>query len=228
MKLPNLTQIIESVVIFIAAGSFIISYNNLHESALLMGIPPLMAIIFPLTIDAFLIICTLFVLYAGRMCKPVWEGWLFLVLYTIASIAFNIHMAPDDWWSRAGFAMCPIGLCIALHFLMRILEIEMGGCEVKEEEPEPSEEEEKMLEYYRHQEDPYGPCSEISLAIDGGACDLSGGKIEPTLTINQMKVMDEFKNEPGISMAEACRRTGLSFKTVKAHYNKLVEMGMLS
>ena len=218
MKLPNLTQIIESVVIFIAAGSFIISYNNLHESALLMGIPPLMAIIFPLTIDAFLIICTLFVLYAGRMCKPVWEGWLFLVLYTIASIAFNIHMAPDDWWSRAGFAMCPIGLCIALHFLMRIFEIEMGGCkpEIVEDHikiPEP------ILQPYHEVESPF----------KSEPCDLSGIKIEPEpeLTEQQKKVLDVFKSESDISMAEAGRRLDMSYKTVKKYKDQLIEMGML-
>ncbi|MDD2753955.1 MAG: DUF2637 domain-containing protein [Methanothrix sp.] len=201
MNLPNLTQIIESVVIFIAAGSFIISYNNLHESALQMGIPGLFAIIFPLTIDAFLIICTLYVLYAGRMSKSTWEGWLFLILYTIASIAFNVHMAPDDWWSRAGFAMCPIGLCIALHFLMRILEIEMGNVkiEVKKEVKDEVIVKEEIKE----------------------------PEIPQELTSNQQKVRDVIMEEPGISMAEACRRTGLSFKTVKAHYNKLVEMGMI-
>lgn len=212
MKLPNLTQIIESVVIFIAAGSFIISYNNLHESALLMGIPAIMAIIFPLTIDAFLIICTLYVLYAGRMSKPTWEGWLFLILYTIASIAFNVHMAPDDWWSRAGFAMCPIGLCIALHFLMRILEIEMGTVKV-----EVKKEDIKLP--------PFSPTSEFELAIKTEPCDLSGVNIQ--LSSNQQKVLDVFKADDKISMAEACRRTGLSFKTVKGHKIMLEEMGMI-
>lgn len=221
MKFPNLTQIIESVVIFIAAGSFIISYNNLHESALLMGIPPLMAIIFPLTIDAFLIICTLFVLYAGRMCKPVWEGWLFLVLYTIASIAFNIHMAPDDWWSRAGFAMCPIGLCIALHFLMRILEIEMGGCQSKEIVDEQIKEEIIIP--------PLQPYHEVKFAIEPVECDLSGVKteLEPKLTEQQKKVLDCFKSDFGISMAEAGRRLDMSYKTVKKYKDQLIEMGML-
>lgn len=220
MKLPNLTTIIESVVIFIAAGSFIISYNNLHESALLMGIPGIMAVIFPLTIDAFLIICTLYVLYAGRMSKPTWEGWIFLILYTIASIAFNVHMAPDDWWSRAGFAMCPIGLCIALHFLMRILEIEMGSCEVKEEAKKPTEE-------YKIWEPEHVNCKcaiqEQPIIEDPEANVIN--KIE--LTENQMKVRDVFKEDKNISMAEACRRTGLSFKTVKGHYNKLKEIGEL-
>lgn len=211
MKLPSLTTIIESVVIFIAAGSFIISYNNLHESALLMGIPPLMAIIFPLTIDAFLIICTLFVLYAGRMCKPVWEGWLFLVLYTIASIAFNIHMAPDDWWSRAGFAMCPIGLCIALHFLMRILEIEMGGCK-------PEIVEVSTIE----------PCSTLEpeiVNVESKQTIVEEKKYE--LTEQQKKVLDVFKSESDISMAEAGRRLEMSYKTVKKYKDQLIEMGML-
>ncbi len=210
MKLPNLTTIIESVVIFIATGSFIISYNNLHESALLMGIPPIMAVIFPLTIDAFLIICTLYVLYAGRMCKPTWEGWLFLILYTIASIAFNVHMAPDDWWSRAGFAMCPIGLCIALHFLMRILEIEMGSVKV---------------EFKKSEIPPDFTIPQVTMSEED--FEEPTIKEQPSLTDNQQKVLDAFKEDKDISMAEACRRTGLSFKTVKAHYNKLVEMGMI-
>lgn len=222
MKLPNLTHVIEIVVIFIAAGSFIISYNNLHESAVEMGIPWPMSFIFPLTIDAFLIICTLFVLYAGQKCKPTWEGWIFLVLYTFASIAFNIHMAPDDWWSRAGFAMCPIGLCIALHFLMRILETEMGGCQVAAVCPEEMKEEIPQLPVLQ-------PYHEVELAIESEACDLSGVKIEPVteLTENQRKVLDAYKDDPGVSKAEACRRTGLSYKTVSAHYNALKEMGMI-
>lgn len=221
MKFPSLTTIIESVVIFIAAGSFIISYNNLHESALLMGIPPLMAIIFPLTIDAFLIICTLFVLYAGRMCKPVWEGWLFLVLYTIASIAFNIHMAPNDWWSRAGFAMCPIGLCIALHFLMRILDIEMDGCEPKKEDGE------YIQIVPNHQNCRCAIISEQPIEEVNEQEPEPQSEPEPELTEQQKKVLDVFKSESDISMAEAGRRLDMSYKTVKKYKDQLIEMGML-
>ena len=212
MKLPNLTQVIEIVVIFIAAGSFIISYNNLHESAIEMGIPWPMSFIFPLTIDAFLIICTLFVLYAGQKCKPTWEGWLFLVLYTIASISFNIHMAPDDWWSRAGFAMCPIGLCIALHFLMRILEIEMGGCPVPVVAPQVIEE---------------SPIEGIEEEPPVMVVQVEDNRAHIPITENQRKVLEAYKEEPGVSKAEACRRTGLSYKTVSAHYTALKEMGMI-
>lgn len=184
-----------------------------------MGIPPLMAIIFPLTIDAFLIICTLFVLYAGRMCKPVWEGWLFLVLYTIASIAFNIHMAPDDWWSRAGFAMCPIGLCIALHFLMRILEIEMGGCK-----PEIAE--------VKNNESPVTLEPEVDFNVPQvtmceGDKPEPQSEPEPELTEQQKKVLDVFKSESDISMAEAGRRLDMSYKTVKKYKDQLIDMGIL-
>jgi len=231
MKLPNLTQIIESVVIFIAVGSFLISYNNLHESAILMGIPPLLAIVFPLTIDMFLLAATLAILYSGQKCgnnamSLGREGWLFLVLYTIASIAFNIHMAPDDWWSRAGFAMCPIGLCVALHFLMRILEIEMGGCQAPSETPE---EEKEVPQLPTLQ-----PYHEVELEIEPVACDLPSISIDtekeypvPELTENQRKVYEAYKEEPGMSKAEACRRTGLSYKTVSGHYNTLKKMGMI-
>ena len=221
MKLPNLTHIIQFVVIFIAAGSFLISYNNLHESAIEMGIPALLAIVFPLTIDLFLLAATLAILYAGQKCGDraislVREGWLFLVLYTIASIAFNIHMAPDDWWSRAGFAMCPIGLCIALHFLMRILEIEMGGCETKIVE-----------ECMKIPEPHLQPYHEVESPFKSEPCDLSGIKIEPELSEQQKKVLDCFKSESNISMAEAGRRLEMSYKTVKKYKDQLIYMGML-
>ena len=230
MKLPNLTQIIESVVIFIAAGSFIISYNNLHESALEMGIPPLMAIIFPLTIDAFLLVATLAVLYAGQHdgAKTLgYEGWLFLVLYTVASIAFNIHMAPDDNWSRAGFAMCPIGLCIALHFLMRILEIEMRGCPaappVVEGSPiaSQSDDEDDTQNYIVVTEAQINDMDALS-SIESVRLEP-----EPALTDNQRRVYEVFMNNPTISMAEAGRQTGLSYKTVIRHKNALKEMDMI-
>lgn len=225
MKLPNLTQIIQGVVIFIAAGSFIISYNNLHESALMMGIPPLLAIVFPLTIDMFLLAATLAILYAGQKCGDrasslVTEGWFFLIVYTVASIAFNIHMAPDDWWSRAGFAMCPVGLCIALHFLMRILEIEMGGCPAPAAPPEEEESPIPVCESEVTQEPEPVPCE--------SAVTLEEPEPIPEMTENRQKVYEVFMNQPESSIAEACRQTGLSFKTVKAHYTALKEMGMLS
>jgi len=227
--LPNLTQIIEVVVIFIAAGSFVISYNNLHQSAIEMGIPYPMNYIFPLTIDAFLIICTLYVLYAGQRCKPAWEGWIFLILYTAASIAFNIHMAPDDNWSKAGFAMCPVGLCIALHFLMRILEIEMGGCPVPVAPPE--KEESAIAEPPIIVEEEIQNCVEVTekqLDDMNELCKIqSADLIEQNLTANQMKVLEVYTADKDISKAEACRRTGLSYKTVSGHYNTLKELGMI-
>jgi len=207
MKLPNLTTIIESVVIFIAAGSFIISYNNLHESALQMGIPPLLAIVFPLTIDFFLFAATLTILYAGQKCGDravslVREGWSFLIIYTVASIAFNVHMAPADWWSRAGFAMCPIGLCIALHFLMRILEIEMGGCEVKIEEVK-----EEIKPEVKIEEMP----------------------IEPVKTNkNFERVKEYFEMNPEATYTEAVSALNLTYKTIRNHREKIQPLPIVS
>jgi len=158
VRLPSLLHTIEAVVIMIAVGSFLISYNNLHQSALLAGIPALLAWVFPLTVDAFLVCCSGFILYACQKGVSGREGWAFLILYTVASIAFNVHMAPPDIWSQLGFAMCPIGLCVALHFLMMILDIEARAVIPSpalpgpvEEQPEPvlTDEQTAVLEYYR-------------------------------------------------------------------------------
>jgi len=200
MKTPTLTRVIEAVVIFIAAGSFIISYNNLHESALQMGIPPVFAVIFPITIDAFLLVSTLFVLYAGQKGVSSVEGWTFLIIYTFASIAFNIHMAPKDIWSQAGFAMCPIGLCVALHFLMRILEIEMVyevsipvvTCEEKVEQVEEKPVSESLIEYKQAKK------SERMEAV-----------------------REYYKLNPRSTYADATKATGISYKTLKAYKEEI-------
>ena len=127
MRSPSLLHSLQAVVIIIAAGSFLISYNNLHQSALLAGIPGMLAWVFPITIDFFLLGATLTILFAGQKGNTgkglVKEGWAALIIYTLASIAFNVHMAPNDLWSQSGFAMCPVGLCVGLHFLMRSIEI---------------------------------------------------------------------------------------------------------
>jgi DNA-binding MarR family transcriptional regulator len=50
---------------------------------------------------------------------------------------------------------------------------------------------------------------------------------EPELTEQQKKVLDCFKSESDISMAEAGRRLEMSYKTVKKYKDQLIEMGML-
>jgi len=153
----------------------------------------------------------MFILYAEEKGIAPIEGWAFLLVYTGLSIVFNVIHSPDVFWYQVGYSACPVSLCISLHLFVKVIKHEMIHDDVKDEVKLPS----------------FSPTSEFELAIKTEPCDLSGIKIEPTLTINQQKVMDVFREDTKITMAEACRRTGLSFKTVKGHKIMLEEMGMI-
>jgi len=202
---------LKSVLILIAVFSFAISYNNLHEMAIQMGIPHYLAWFFPLCIDLFLIACSIFILYAEEKCPgESREGWIFLISYTVLSIWYNVLHSPPEFWYQVGFAICPVSLCVSLHLFIKVVKHEMGSVkvDVKNEEMPPD-----------------FTVPQVTMSEE----DFEENTIteQPTLTSNQQKVLDVFKEDTKMSMAEACRRTGLSFKTVKGHKNTLEEMGMV-
>jgi len=125
---------LKAVLILIAVFSFAISYNNLHEMAIQMGIPHYLAWFFPLCIDLFLIACSIFILYAEERCpEESREGWIFLITYTVLSIWYNVLHSPPEFWYQVGFAICPISLCVSLHLFIKVVKHEMKQ-EVKIEE----------------------------------------------------------------------------------------------
>jgi hypothetical protein len=213
MKFSIPTQL-KAVLVLIAMFSFAISYNNLHAMALEMGIPYYLAWFFPLCIDLFLIACSIFILYAEENCPgESREGWVFLISYTVLSIWYNVLHSPPEFWYQVGFAICPISLCVSLHLFIKVVKHEMGSCPVKDEETEPehTKEEEDMYEYFMEEE----PTQEV--------IKLTPPKNDP-LTENQVKVLQCFKNNPGVSWTKAVEITGLSYKTVKSNYEKVKEM----
>lgn len=222
MKFSSIPLQLQGVLVLIALFSFAISYNNLHDMALEMGIPHYLAWFFPFCIDAFLLACSIFILYAEEKgINPV-EGWVFLLTYTALSIIFNVIHSPDVFWYQVGYSACPISLCISLHLFVKVTKHEMIHDEVKEDIDKIDEESEFKMQ-------PLQPYHEVEFPFKSEPCDLSGIKIEPEpeLTEQQKKVLDVFKSESDISMAEAGRRLDMSYKTVKKYKDQLIEMGML-
>lgn len=215
MKLSIPTQL-KIVLVMIAIFSFAISYNNLHAMAIEMGIPYYLAWFFPLCIDLFLIACSIFILYAEEKCPgESREGWLFLITYTVLSIWYNVLHSPHEFWYQVGFAICPISLCVSLHLFIKVVKHEMGGCKPEIVEVKPTESCGAQIEEIKpiESEQPIEEASEP--------------EHEPELTEQQKRVLDVFKSESDISMAEAGRRLEMSYKTVKKYKDQLIEMGML-
>lgn len=106
------------LIFLIAAGSFVLSYNNLHETAMSYGIPTHLAWIWPLLIDFALIVMSLAVVRASLYNERVWWPWTLVAIYTIATVSFNIAHAPATLQAQIVAAIAPISLFLSFELLM--------------------------------------------------------------------------------------------------------------
>jgi hypothetical protein len=112
-------------VLGIGAAAFLLSYDALHSLALASGVRPGLARIWPGVLDGFIVVATLTVVAAKRANRPTWYPWALVVLFSAASVAFNILHAIGQALARAGwvaalvFAMPPVALVLATHLLLQ-------------------------------------------------------------------------------------------------------------
>jgi hypothetical protein len=90
-------------VLGIGAAAFLLSYDALHSLALASGVRPGLARIWPGVLDGFIVVATLTVVAAKRASRPTWYPWALVVLFSAASVAFNILHAVDQQLVAAGW-----------------------------------------------------------------------------------------------------------------------------
>jgi uncharacterized protein DUF2637 len=112
-------------VLGIGAAAFLLSYDALHSLALASGVRPGLARIWPGVLDGFIVVATLTVVAAKRASRPTLYPWALVVLFSAASVAFNILHAVDQelvaagWVAALVFAMPPVALVLATHLLLQ-------------------------------------------------------------------------------------------------------------
>ena len=127
-------QLLFAVLFIIIAGSsFALSYVNLMAAAGQAGIPDYLTWMWPLCLDAFIIMGSLFVLQSNLDNLPQWQGWLVVILFTVTSISFNIAHSPSDLLSRVAHAVPPVALCVSLELLMIQIKRDLLKATEKEE-----------------------------------------------------------------------------------------------
>ena len=128
-----------SIVCLIISTAFVLSYANLVETAIEAGISPLLAPMWPVCLDAFLLAGSLFILRANLLGETPLPGWAVLLVFTGVSTAFNVYHSPTDFAARAAHAVPPIALCVSLELLMMILKSDLTReTKVEEVSIEPS------------------------------------------------------------------------------------------
>lgn len=124
-KKPTANGIISFVtgllILLIAIGSFALSYNNLHQTALSHGVGSKLAYIWPLLIDFALVVFSLAVVQSNLNNEPAYRRWLMVALYTIATIAFNVYHAPANLAAQIVAVVAPVTLFLSFETLMAML-----------------------------------------------------------------------------------------------------------
>jgi hypothetical protein len=109
------------LVFLLAAGSFILSYSNLYETGLSLGLSPRLAWIWPLLVDFALIVFSLAVVRASLENEGTWWPWLLVAVYTVGTIGFNIYHAPANLAAQIVAIVAPVSLFLSFETLMGML-----------------------------------------------------------------------------------------------------------
>ena len=116
----SLPVIISALVMIIAGSSFVLSYVNLRDIAIQAGIPEHLAFMWPLCLDAFLILSSIYILKADTSGESTLIGWIILITFTSISVIFNMQ-GSTTIISMAIHAIPPISLCVSLELLMQMI-----------------------------------------------------------------------------------------------------------
>lgn len=104
----------------VAAGALVLSYDALYTTGVTYGIPSGKAWIWPLLIDLPLIVFTLALLVAQITLQSVklWAG--LVILYTIATVAFNLSHAQPSPLGWLVAVVAPVGLLLTTEALRHL------------------------------------------------------------------------------------------------------------
>ena len=106
-------------VVALAAGSFALSYDALHQLAVANQVPRPLAWIWPLIVDGFIIVASLAILHAVQRQLTARYPWALLVAFSALSVAFNVLHAPPSAIARLVAAIPPLTLVLSFELLMR-------------------------------------------------------------------------------------------------------------
>jgi len=97
------------------------SYDALHSLALTQGVPALLAWMWPLVVDGFIVVASLSVVRAvadGRLAR---YPWLLVLTFSTISITFNVVHAAPTVVARFVASIPPTALVLSFELLMRQL-----------------------------------------------------------------------------------------------------------
>lgn len=103
----------------LAVGAFLLSYDALHQLARSSHVPALLAWLWPLIVDGFILVASLAVLDAVHSGRRPLYPWVLVLAFSALSVTFNVLHAPDDLVAQLVAAIPPLALVLSFELLMR-------------------------------------------------------------------------------------------------------------
>jgi len=105
------------LVMFLAASAFVLSYDALRSLSADNGFDGWRSFLWPLTLDAVMIVSVLSVIRANVVRDKVWLPWCMVLGFTIASISYNIIHASPNLLARSIASLPPLVVFLSLEML---------------------------------------------------------------------------------------------------------------
>jgi hypothetical protein len=121
----SVVAIVITLIIGLAIGAFVLSFDALHALAIASAIEPNLAWIWPIIIDGFIVTATI-AIFSLRGRGRTWYPWASLILFACVSVFGNsIHAVNNQdilgvsvWIASSVSAAPAIALLLASHFLV--------------------------------------------------------------------------------------------------------------
>lgn len=218
-----LTAIVAGLVFLIGAGAFTLSYDSLRQAGLAGGIPPALSWLWPLLIDAPLIVFTLALLVAQLTRQSIKLWAFFVILYTLATVGFNLSHAqpsPLGWFVAI---VAPVGLLLTTEALRSLAKHSIERGAVVQSLAELTA---KLAGIERQKEKSQAELSALQAAIKAGKIGQKAASIQQMNAARAAKiearrgqVLDMLRQE--LSQEEIAGKLGVSVRTIRNDMRQL-------
>jgi len=119
------------LVAMLALGALALSYDALRAVAGANGIEGWKSLVWPLLIDASLVVFSLAVVRNSLRGESTRWPWFLVGLYTLATVVFNLLHSPGNLTAYAAAIVAPVSLFLSFETLMGSIKIRgqaVGGC----------------------------------------------------------------------------------------------------
>jgi len=118
------TVLVILVMLSLTAGAFVLSFDALQKEAIIHGIDPALAWIFPVIVDLAVIAGGSFVIWAAINSLVVHKrmGYLFILAVTAMSVTLNAFHAQGGWMSVVYSVIPPMMLAATIFIVERMIE----------------------------------------------------------------------------------------------------------